>query len=68
MAEYDKHFFKETIWRYWKDDDYKDLDDNEKFEKLYCYVLELEERIEQLERESQAPREPEESLSASEES
>ena len=50
MAEYDKHFFKETIWRYWKEDDYKDLDDNEKFEKLYCYVLELEERIEQLEK------------------
>ena len=49
MAEYDRHFFEEEVWRYWKENDYKDLDDDEKFEKLYRYVLELEERIEQLE-------------------
>ena len=49
MAEYDRHFFKEEVYRTWSDVDYKDLDDDEKFEKLYRYVLELEERIEQLE-------------------
>ena len=49
MAEYDRHFFEEEVYRSWQGGDYKDLDDDEKFDKLYCYVLELEDRIEQLE-------------------
>lgn len=48
MAEYDWHFFEERVYNPWRVD-YNDLSDDEKFEKLYRYVLELEERIEQLE-------------------
>ena len=50
MAEYDKHFFEEEVYRHWSDVDYGPIDDDEKFDKLYCYILELEERIEQLEK------------------
>ena len=49
MAEYDKHFFEEIVQHHWSDVDYGPLDDDEKFEKLYDYILKLEERIEQLE-------------------
>jgi len=48
MAEYDWHFFQKEVYNPWRVE-YEDLDDDEKFDKLYCYVLELEERIEQLE-------------------
>jgi hypothetical protein len=48
MAEYDSRFFEEEVHSPWSVD-YKDLSDDEKFDKLYNYVLELEERIEQLE-------------------
>ena len=30
MAEYDRHFFEEEVWRYWKENDYKDMDDDER--------------------------------------
>ena len=48
MAEYDRHFFEKEVYNRWRPE-YKDLDNDEKFDKLYNYVLELEERIEQLE-------------------
>lgn len=48
MAVYDLRFFEERIYNF-SSVDYKDLSDDEKFEKLYHYILELEERIEQLE-------------------
>jgi hypothetical protein len=48
MAEYDWHFFEEEVHSHWRVE-YKDLSDDEKFDKLYNYVLKLEERIEQLE-------------------
>jgi hypothetical protein len=46
MAEYDRHFFEEEVYRSWRSldqvegSDYKDLSDDEKFKKLYRYVLE----------------------------
>ena len=45
MAEYDWHFFEEEVHNSWRIE-YKELSDDEKFEKLYLYVLELEERME----------------------
>ena len=48
MAVYDSRFFEERVYNPWSVD-YKDLSDDEKLNKLYRYVLELEERIEQLE-------------------
>ena len=54
MAEYDKHFFEETVYYHWSSSgDYEPLDDDEKFDKLYKYILKLEERIEQLERKNE---------------
>ena len=50
MAQYDEHFFEEVVYRHWSDIDYAPIDDDEKFDKLYNYVLKLEERIEQLEK------------------
>ena len=49
MAEHDRHFFKKEVFCHWAENYYEDLDDDEKFDKLYYYVLELEDRIEQLE-------------------
>jgi hypothetical protein len=53
MAKYDEHFFEEKNWHvHWSASgpDYESIgDDDEKFDKLYRYILELEYRIEQLE-------------------
>ena len=49
MAEYDPHFFEQKYKDFFGDWDYDELETNEKFDKLYNYILELEERIEQLE-------------------
>ena len=49
MAKYDWRFFEKEVFCAWQKNRYEDLDDDEKFEKLYRYVLDLEDRIEQLE-------------------
>ena len=50
MAKYDWHFFEKEVFRAWQKNSYEDLDNDEKFDKLYRYVLDLEDRIEQLEK------------------
>ena len=49
MAKYDRRFFEQVVYRHWSDVEYGPMDDDVKFEKLYRYILELEDRIEQLE-------------------
>lgn len=52
MATYDKHFFEEEDWNvHWSASgpNYEDMDIKDKFDKIYKYVLKLEERIELLE-------------------
>jgi len=49
MANYDQHFFEREYQNFFNDWEYMELETNDKFEKLYRYILELEERIEQLE-------------------
>ena len=53
MANYDRHFFeRETRYISFYGWEYIELETDEKFEKLYRYILDLEERIEQLENKS----------------
>ena len=53
MANYDQHFFeRETRYISFTGWEYIELETDEKFEKLYRYILDLEERIEQLESKS----------------
>ena len=50
MAEYDRNFFVQETYYSYNDREYTELETDDKFEKLYSYILELEERIEVLEK------------------